>query len=31
MKDINILHKITDRIDDFHDSHLQLLPFPVVS
>ena len=27
MKKINILHKITSRIDDFHDSHLPLLKF----
>ena len=27
MKNINILHKITARIGDFHDSHLPLLKF----
>ena len=27
MKNINILHKITGRIGDFHDLHLPLLKY----
>ena len=27
MKNINIIHKITGRIGDLHDSHLSLLKF----